>query len=108
MGAGEVDGGRRDWWGQARPMGAVRDQPHARARQHRTLGTPPCQIPSQHLRIMCKDSKALQGCSQKLEALGKVGSPENCNLRLGIALPGQDGRLGTLRLHSHLLYNPVG
>jgi hypothetical protein len=89
-------------------MGAVSDRPHARARQHRTLGKPLSQIPSQHLSIMFKDSKALQGCSQKLEALGKVGSPENCNPRLGIALPGQDGRLGTLRLHSHQLYDPVG
>jgi len=35
-------------WGQARPMGAVSHRPHARARQHRTLGKPPGQIPSQH------------------------------------------------------------
>jgi len=41
-------GGRRGWWGQARPMGAVSHQPHARARQHRTLGKPLGQIPSQH------------------------------------------------------------
>jgi hypothetical protein len=41
-------GGRRGWWGQARPMGAVSHRPHARARQHQTLGKPPGQIPSQH------------------------------------------------------------
>ena len=35
-------------WGQARPMGAVSHRPHARARQHQTLGKPPGQIPSQH------------------------------------------------------------
>jgi hypothetical protein len=40
-------GGRRDWWGQARPMGAVSHRPHARAHQHRTLGKPPGQTPSQ-------------------------------------------------------------
>jgi len=34
-------------WGQARPMGAVSHRPHARARQHRTLGKPPSQTPSQ-------------------------------------------------------------
>jgi len=45
--AGEAGGGRRDWWGQARPMGAASHRPHARARQHRTLGKPPGQIPSQ-------------------------------------------------------------
>jgi hypothetical protein len=48
MGAGEADGGRRGWWGQARPMGAVSHRPHARARQYQTLGKPPGQIPSQH------------------------------------------------------------
>jgi len=47
MGAGETDGGRRGWWGQARPMGAVSHRPHARTRPHRTLGKPPGQIPSQ-------------------------------------------------------------
>ena len=31
--------GRRGWWWQARPMGAVTYRPHARARQHRTLGS---------------------------------------------------------------------
>jgi hypothetical protein len=51
-GAGEAGGGRRDWWGQARPMGAVSHRPHARARQHRTLGKPPGQIPSQHQMLM--------------------------------------------------------
>jgi len=40
--------GRRGRWGQARPMGAVSHRPHARARQHRTLGKPPGQIPSLH------------------------------------------------------------
>ena len=34
-------------WGQARPMGAVSHRPHARARQHQTLGKPPGQIPTQ-------------------------------------------------------------
>jgi hypothetical protein len=34
MGAGEADGGRRDWWGKARSMGTVSHRPHARARQH--------------------------------------------------------------------------
>jgi len=29
MGAGEADGGRRGWWGQARPMGAASHRPHA-------------------------------------------------------------------------------
>jgi hypothetical protein len=48
MGAGETGGGRRGWWGQAKPMGAVSRRPHARARQHHTLGKPPGQIPSQH------------------------------------------------------------
>jgi len=48
MGAGEADGGNRRWWGQVRPMGAASHRPHARARQHRTLGKPPGQIPSQH------------------------------------------------------------
>jgi len=47
VGAGEAGGGRRGWWGQARPMGAVSHRPHARAHQHRTLGKPPGQIPSQ-------------------------------------------------------------
>jgi len=47
MGAGEANGGRRGWWGQARPMGAASHRPHSRARQHRTLGKPPGQIPSQ-------------------------------------------------------------
>jgi len=50
MGAGEAGGGKRDWWGQARPTGAVRHRPHARAHQHQTLGKPPGQIPSQHKR----------------------------------------------------------
>jgi len=50
MGASEAGGGRRGWWGQARPMGAASHRPHARARQHRTLGKPPGQIPSQHWR----------------------------------------------------------
>jgi len=45
MGAGEADGGRRGWWGQARSMGAVSHRPHARARQHWTLRKPPGQIP---------------------------------------------------------------
>ena len=49
MGAGEADGGKRGWWGQARPMGAASHRPQAPARQHRTLGKPPGQIPSQHL-----------------------------------------------------------
>jgi len=47
VGAGEAGGGRRGWWGQARPMGAASHRPHARARQHQTLGKPPGQIPSQ-------------------------------------------------------------
>jgi hypothetical protein len=47
--AGEAYGGKRGWWGQARPMGAASHRPHARARQHRTLGKPPGQIPSQHV-----------------------------------------------------------
>ena len=47
MGAGEAGVGRRGWWGQARPMGAASDRPHARARQHRALGKPSGQIPSQ-------------------------------------------------------------
>jgi len=47
MGASEAGGGRRGWWGQARPMGAASHRPHARACQHRTLGKPPGQIPSQ-------------------------------------------------------------
>jgi hypothetical protein len=47
VGASEADGGRRGWWGQARPMGAVSHRPHARDRQHQTLGKPPGQIPSQ-------------------------------------------------------------
>ncbi|KAF8533136.1 hypothetical protein BDD12DRAFT_810423 [Trichophaea hybrida] len=34
-------------WGQAGPMGAVSLRPHARAGQHRILGKPPGQIPSQ-------------------------------------------------------------
>jgi len=34
--------------GAGKPMGAVSLRPHARARQHRTLGKPPGQIPSQH------------------------------------------------------------
>jgi hypothetical protein len=38
VGAGEAGGGRRGWWGQARPMGAASHRPHARARQHQTLG----------------------------------------------------------------------
>ena len=54
MVAGEVDGGRRGWWGQTRLVGAgevngaVSHRPHARARQHWTLRKPPGQIPSQH------------------------------------------------------------
>ena len=36
-------------WGQARPMGAVSHRPHARARQHWTLGKPLGQIPIQQL-----------------------------------------------------------
>jgi len=47
MGAGEAGGGRRGWWGQARPMGAVSHRPHARACQHQTLGKPPGQIQCQ-------------------------------------------------------------
>jgi hypothetical protein len=31
MGAGEADGGRRGWWGQARPMGAVSHRAKSRA-----------------------------------------------------------------------------
>jgi hypothetical protein len=34
MAAGETGGGRRGWWGQARPMGAVSHLPLARGRQH--------------------------------------------------------------------------
>jgi hypothetical protein len=37
--------------GQARPMGAVSHRPHDRARQHRTLGKPPGQIPSQQMQV---------------------------------------------------------
>jgi len=63
VGAGEANGGRKppgqtssqqagrsrpDLWGQARPMGAESHWPHARARLHETLVTPPGQIPSQH------------------------------------------------------------
>jgi len=47
MGAGEANGGRRGWWGQARPMGAASHMPHAPARQHRTLGKAAGQIPTQ-------------------------------------------------------------
>jgi len=49
MGAGEAGWGRRDWWGQGRPMGAVSHRPHARARQHQPLGMPPGRIPSHQL-----------------------------------------------------------
>jgi len=52
VGAGEAGGGRRGWWGQARLVGAASHRPHARARQHRTLGKPPGQIPSQHWDLM--------------------------------------------------------
>jgi len=41
-------GGRRGWWGQARPMGAASHRPHARVHRHRRLRKPPGQIPSQH------------------------------------------------------------
>jgi len=55
MGAGEAGGGKRGWWGQARPMGAVSHRPHARSL--RPLGAvsphtpqkPSGQIPCQHL-----------------------------------------------------------
>jgi len=46
MGAGEADGGKRGWWGQARPMGAVSHRPHARA-VGQTPQKPPGQIPCQ-------------------------------------------------------------
>ena len=55
MGASEAGGGRRDWWGQARLVGAGeanggRKPPAScRARQHQTPGKPPGQIPSQQL-----------------------------------------------------------
>ena len=49
MGAGEAGGGKRGWWGQARPMEAESHRPHARARQHQTPGKPPGQIPCQQL-----------------------------------------------------------
>ena len=49
VGAGEAGGSRQDWWAQARPMGTASHRPHARARQHQTLGKPPGQIPSQHI-----------------------------------------------------------
>ena len=45
-GATAAVGGKRGWWGLARPMGAVSLRPDARARQHQTLGKPPGQIPS--------------------------------------------------------------
>jgi hypothetical protein len=54
VGAGETGGGRRSWRGQARPMGAIRHWPHARARQHQTLGKPPGQIPSQQEHIQLR------------------------------------------------------
>jgi hypothetical protein len=31
MEAGEAGGGKRAWWGQARPMGAVSHRPHVRS-----------------------------------------------------------------------------
>jgi len=31
MGAGEAGGGKRGWWGQARPMGAASHRPHVRS-----------------------------------------------------------------------------
>jgi len=40
-------GGKRGWWGQARPMGAVSHRPHARA-LGQTPQKPPGQIPCQH------------------------------------------------------------
>jgi len=58
MGAGEADGGKRGWWGQARPMGASEAGGGRRGwwGQARLVGAgeanggrkPPGQIPSQH------------------------------------------------------------
>ena len=58
MGAGETGGSRRGQWGP------VSHRPHARARQHRTLGKPPGQIPSQHglgfwFETLAKNSRAV-------------------------------------------------
>jgi len=70
MGAGEAGGGKRGWWGQARPMGTVSHRPHARARQHRTLGKPPGQIPSQHsINRNCRRLRyhlTIRSCSHRL------------------------------------------
>jgi len=65
MGADEAGGGRRGWWGQARPMGAVSHRPHARARQHQTLGKPPGQIRSQHEQSTTRSTLDKRFVSQK-------------------------------------------
>jgi len=47
MGAGEAGGGKRGWWGQARPMGAVSHRPHARSlRPNATNAIGPNPVPT--------------------------------------------------------------
>jgi len=75
MGASEAARGRRDWWEQARPMGTASHRPHARARQHRTLGKPPGQIPSQHSPFGPRLSRQTKPNKQKPKILLQVSNP---------------------------------
>jgi len=72
-------GGRRDWWGQARPMGTVSHRPLARARQHQTLEKPPAQIPSQHSPFGPRLSRQTKPNKQSLRSSSEFQIPLNPN-----------------------------
>jgi hypothetical protein len=79
MGVSKAGGGRRGWWGQGRPMGAVSHWPHARACQHQTLGKLPGQIPSQHSPFGPKFSRRNESkeMSKNLRSSSKFQIPLN-------------------------------
>jgi hypothetical protein len=53
MGAGEAGGGKRGWWGQARPMGAVSHRPHVRSvRPKATQAIGPNPVPTMRWNIL--------------------------------------------------------